>query len=54
MSKFEIEKKLNDAKLACGAVCTIAESMENEQIKERNMLVEIDDKSIGKIRIPAL
>lgn len=52
MSKFEIEKKLNDAKLVCGAVCTVAESMENEQIKERNMLVEIDDKSIGKIRIP--
>jgi len=52
MSKFEVEKKLRDARLACGAVCTVTEAMESEHIKARNMLVEVDDKAIGKIKIP--
>lgn len=52
MSKFEIEKILRDARLACGAVYTVAESMESEQIKERNMLVKVHDKGVGDVRIP--
>lgn len=52
MSKFDVEKKLRDARLACGAVCTVTEAMNSEQIKTRNMLVEVDDKAIGKIKIP--
>ena len=52
MSKFEIERKLRDARLACGAVCTVTEAMESDQVKERDMLVEVDDKALGKIRIP--
>ena len=52
LSKFEVEKRLRDARLACGAVCTVAEAMETEQVKQRNMLVEVDDKALGKITIP--
>lgn len=52
MSKFEVEKKMRDARLACGAVCTVVEAMESEQIKVRNMLVEVEDKALGKIKIP--
>lgn len=53
MSKFEIEDKLREARLACGAVYTVAEAMETQQIKERNMLVSVYDEGIGEeIRIP--
>ncbi len=52
MSKFEVEEKLRQYKLACGAVCTVTEAMESEQVKEREMLVEVDDKALGKITVP--
>lgn len=53
MSKFEIEEKLRNARLACGAVYTVSEAMETEQIKVRNMLAKVYDEGIGEeIRIP--
>ncbi len=53
MSKFEIEEKLRAARLACGAVYTVSEAMETEQIKVRNMLTKVYDEGIGEeIRIP--
>ena len=53
MSKFEIEEKLRNARLACGAVYTVSEAMETEQIKVRNMLTKVYDEGIGEeIRIP--
>ena len=52
MSKFEIEDKLRDYRLACGAVCTVAEAMGSEQVKAREMLVDIEDKAMGKVQIP--
>lgn len=51
MSKFEIEKILRDARLACGAVRTVTESLDCEQIAARNMIVEVDDKALGKIKM---
>lgn len=52
MSKFEVEKKLRDARLACGAVYTVAEAMKTDHIKERNMLINIKDKALGDITVP--
>lgn len=52
MSKFEVEEKLREVKLACGAVCTVVEAMGTEQVKARKMLVEVEDKALGKIEIP--
>ena len=53
MSKFEIEEKLRNARLACGAVYTVSEAMETEQMKVRNMLTKVYDEGIGEeIRIP--
>lgn len=48
MSKFEIEKILRDARLACGAVYTVSEAMATEQIKDRDMLVKVYDEGIGE------
>ena len=47
MTKHEIEAKLRGVGLACGAVNTVAEAMEMEQVKARNMLVTVVDKNIG-------
>lgn len=52
MSKFTIEEKLREARLACGAVCTVDEAMKSDQIKARGMLVEVEDKALGKIVMP--
>lgn len=53
MSKFEIEEKLRSVRLACGAVYTVSEAMETEQMKVRNMLTKVYDEGIGEeIRIP--
>lgn len=53
MSKFEVQEKLRDARLACSAVYSVAEAMETEPIKERRMLTEVYDEGVGEtIRIP--
>lgn len=53
MSKFEIEEKLRAVRLACGAVYTVSEAMETEQIKVREMLKTVYDEGIGEeIKIP--
>lgn len=53
MSKFDIEQKMWDAHFACGAVYTVSEAMTTEQVKARNMLVEVYDETIGEnVRIP--
>ena len=54
MSKFDIEDKLREARLACGAVYTVKEAMQTEHVKEREMLVEVEDKKLGKIKVPGL
>ena len=48
MSKFDIENILRDARLACGAVYTVSEAMSTQQIKDRDMLIEVFDEGIGE------
>lgn len=52
MSKFDIEAKLRDARLACGAVCTVKEAMASDYIKSRNMLQTVEDKALGLVAMP--
>jgi len=51
MSRFEIEQKLRSVNLPVGAVCTVYEASESEQIKARDMVVEVEDKAAGKVRM---
>lgn len=48
MSKFEIEDKLGAAHVSCGAVYTVTEAMATDQVKEREMLVNVYDEGIGE------
>lgn len=52
MSKFEIEKILRNSRLACGAVYTVKEAMATEHVSARKMLVEVEDKALGKVTMP--
>ncbi|WP_317855282.1 CaiB/BaiF CoA-transferase family protein [Chakrabartyella piscis] len=52
MSKFDIEAKLRDARLAGAAVYTVADAMASDQIKEREMLQTVTDKALGEVTMP--
>lgn len=54
MSKFEIEERLREARLACGAVYTVKEAMVTEHVAARNMLVDVEDKTLGKVTMPGI
>ncbi|WDV46555.1 CoA transferase [Clostridiaceae bacterium M8S5] len=54
MSKFEIEKILREARLACGAVYTVKEAMQTEQVAAREMLVDVEDKALGTVKMPGI
>lgn len=53
MSKFDIQQKLWDNHVSAGAVYTVTEAMETDQVREREMLVKVFDEGIGEeIEIP--
>lgn len=52
MGKFEIEARLQEAKLPCASVYTVAEAMATEHTAVHEMLVEVEDKGAGKVTIP--
>jgi CoA:oxalate CoA-transferase len=54
MSKFELEKLLLEEKIPCGAVCTVEDIVEGKAVYEREMVLEVEDKSLGKIKMPGI
>lgn len=54
MGKIEIEKLLCQNKIAAGAVKTICELMDDEQVKAREMIVEIEHPVIGKMHMAGI
>lgn len=52
--KFELEKRLRGAKLACAAVCTISEVMGSQHIADRHMLVTVEDEGAGTVTLPGI
>lgn len=53
-SKFEVEEILRKEKLACGAVCTVKESINSQYITECGMLLDVEDEALGKIKMPGI
>lgn len=54
MTKFEIEAALNPFSVPCAPVLTVKEAIEMEQLNSRNMILEAEDKALGKIKMPGL
>ena len=48
MTKWEIEETLRPLNIPSGPGYTVPEAFDNEQLKVRNMVVEVDDKQIGQ------
>jgi len=54
ISKTEAEDRLLAAGIPCARVNSIKEAMSCEQILSRAMLVEVEDKEVGKIKFPGI
>ncbi|MBV1757651.1 MAG: CoA transferase [Dethiosulfatibacter sp.] len=54
LSKHEIEKKLNEAGISSSAVKSVDEAINNEQIKDRDSIKEVNDKKLGKVMFPGI
>lgn len=56
MSKFDVEKVLSEWNVPCGAICTIKEAIDSDLTKDRDMVIDVEDKVLGNIKelgIPA-
>lgn len=54
MSKWEVEELLRPWNIPSGPGYTVKEAFENEQLNARSMVIEIDDKVLGKIKMPGV
>ena len=53
-SKFEVERILRTERLACGAVYTVEEAMKTEYIRQRDMMIEVQDPALGVLQMPGI
>lgn len=53
-TKFEMEHLLSGVQIPCAAICQISEAIDNEQTKIREMMIEVDDEGIGKVKQPGI
>lgn len=54
MSRFEVEALMKEKKIPCGIVYEVSEAMESETVKERNMLIDVEDHTMGAVRMPGI
>lgn len=54
MTRQEIEDMLRPLNIPSGPTLTAAEAIESEHIKARNMVVEVEDKALGKLKMPGI
>lgn len=54
MTKWEIEDLLRPYNIPSGPGYTVPEAFENEQLNSRNMVVQVEDKALGTIKMPGL
>lgn len=52
MTRQEIEEKLRPLNIPSGPNLTVEEAIHSDQIVHRNMVVELEDKAIGKVKMP--
>ncbi len=53
-TKVELEQIMNEAGIPFGQILNVAEAADHPQLKSREMLVEVDDPALGKIKIPGI
>jgi formyl-CoA transferase len=50
----DIDRMLNDAKVVCGPVYTIADIFEDAHFRAREMLIEMEDPELGPLTAPGI
>lgn len=53
-TKEEVSELMTANKIPCGIIKTVAEAMESDQIRERNMMITMEDHCIGTITMPGI
>lgn len=53
-TKEEVSEMMSASKIPCGIIKTVAEAMESQQIKERNMMITMNDTKMGEVRMPGI
>lgn len=54
MTRDEIEAKLRPLNIPSGPVIKVSEAFESEQLNCRNMIVELEDKALGAVKMPGI
>lgn len=54
MTKWEIEDLLRPYNIPSGPGLTVEEAFENEHIASRHMVLEVEDKAVGKLKMPGI
>lgn len=54
MTKWEIEALLRPYNIPSGPGYTVPEAFENEQLNSRNMVIDVEDKALGTIKMPGM
>lgn len=54
MTRAEIESLLRPLNIPSGPTLTVEEAIHSEQINHRNMVIEVEDKALGKLKMPGM
>lgn len=54
MTRAEIESLLRPLNIPSGPTLTVEEAIHSEQINHRNMVIELEDKALGKLKMPGM
>ena len=54
MTKNEVENLLRPLNVPSGPGYTVEEAFRNQQLKVRNMIVEVEDRQLGRIKMPGI
>ena len=54
MTRDDIENLLRPLNIPSGPTLTVEEAIQSEQINSRNMVVELEDKALGKLKMPGI
>lgn len=53
-NKEEVESLMKENRIPCGVIKTVAEAMESNQVRERGMLLELEDIGRGEVKTPGI
>lgn len=54
MTKWDVEALLRPYNIPSGPGYTVPEAFENEQLNSRNMVIDVEDKALGMIKMPGM